>query len=55
MIKTYNLFLERFDNNQIIQLLRSSNDLALIEQIVEMKAPGNLSKVCLGKIMVSGT
>lgn len=49
-IKTYNLFLERFDNNQIIQLLRSRSltfdDLALIEQIVEMKAPGIFNEVC---------
>lgn len=41
-IKTYDLFLEaqEFDNNQIIQLLRSNDDLTLIEQIVEMKVPG---------------
>jgi len=49
-IKTYNLFLERFDNNQIIQLLRSRSltfdDLGLIEQIVEMKAPGIFNEVC---------
>lgn len=47
-IKTYDLFLEaqEFDNNQIIQLLRSSDDLALIEQIVEMKAPGIFYEVC---------
>lgn len=47
-IKTYDLFLEagRFDNSQIIQLLRSSDDLTLIEQIVEMKAPGIFDEVC---------